>query len=60
MREKDRRERAAEPELQQPEDAIKDLEPDQDHAAEVKGGATTTSLGSPVTSGWDVKANQKL
>jgi hypothetical protein len=56
-----RKEPQAEPVLQQPEEAIKDLELDQDQAEEVTGGNTmTTSSGGPATSGWDLKANQKL
>lgn len=58
MRKPDRKNPAVEPELQQPDAAIKDLEPDVDQAEGVKGG--TTAYSGPVTSGWDVKANQKV
>lgn len=49
MGEQDHKDQAATPELQQPEEAIKDLEPDEDQAKDVKGGL-----------GYDIKANQKV
>ena len=38
MKEQDRNEPAAEPELKRPDESIKDLEPDKDEAQDVKGG----------------------
>jgi hypothetical protein len=47
----DRSDQPGMPKLQQPEEAIKDLEPEEDQAKDVKGG---------LTMGWDLKANQKV
>jgi hypothetical protein len=38
MNEQERGEQKPEPELKRPDDAIKDLEPEQDESAAVKGG----------------------